>query len=509
MYDTTALPTATDLVQSVLPVLTTALESLLPCMIAPESTSASIEHAILAAFRPVTAQLFTVVLTQMTSHPPRTSPCACGALARYVRMRAATLITTVGTIAVPRALYHCAVCGAWQYPDDARLHLVAGSRTPHLTELLALLGTTLDSFAAAATTLERLTGLHLSPTTIWHAAHEVGEDLLQQHDAQVTAITTALTPPTDAAPTTVVVSMDGGMVHEREHGWRELKVATVWDVAPGAPPPQVLARRDRAEAFGSHVWAVAAQQGVEQAQEVVVIGDGAHGIWNLAQQQFPQATEIVDWYHVTQTLWRVAHAMWPDNESHQHAWMQTQQTALWAGDVVAVQQALADLHTGEPQTEVDGAVTYLKNHQHRMAYARYRDRGLPCGSGRIESSVKQVVTMRLKGPGMRWSAHGVARMAHLRAVLLSKHWDTAMAERSWRPRPSRQPCPKAVPVGPESPDKEAAHAPRLDPDLCAAIRAELAPAARHPWRQAWSVNRQRQIHEDHAGSVSVNTHDNI
>ena len=517
MHDTTASSLhdilASTLAEHISTALTTVVTTITESV--PPPPIEVLETTILAVMRPVLAALLTQALTVLTSNPPRTTPCVCGTAARYLRTRSTTVMTSVGTITVPRATYRCPSCRTCVRPADHDLHLHPGSRTAHLTDLLALLGSTRDSFAAAAMTLERLTGLHLSPTTVRQATHEVGADLVQQLETQTAAISTATAPPTDAAPPTLVIALDGGMVHEREHGWRELKIAAVWtrdSAGQQTTMPQIIARRDRAEMFGEYVWATAATQGAEQAEELVVIGDGAHWIWNLAATQFPQATEIVDWYHVTQTLWRAAHAMWPDDSPRQHTWMQAQETALWAGDVAAVQHALADLQTGAPQTDVDAAVTYLKNHQHRMAYATYRDRGLPCGSGRIESTVKQVVTMRLKGPGMRWSADGVARVAHLRAVLLSKQWETALAQRPWQPRPKRcgrpmrSPAPSApTVVAPEAP----AAPPRLDPALCAAVRADLAPPAQHPWKRPWSMKRQRELADDRERRDPGEDHANI
>ena len=471
MHDTTASSLhdilASTLAEHISTALTTVVTTITESV--PPPPIEVLETTILAVMRPVLAALLTQALTVLTSNPPRTTPCVCGTAARYLRTRSTTVMTSVGTITVPRATYRCPSCRLCVRPADHELHLHPGSRTAHLTDLLALLGSTLD------------TPLPLPPR------------LSNDSRDSISVPPWCVKRPMKSGPTWF-------------SSW------TRDSAGQQTTMPQIIARRDRAEMFGEYVWASAAMQGAERAEELVVIGDGAHWIWNLAATQFPQATEIVDWYHVTQTLWRAAHAMWPDDSPRQHTWMQAQETALWAGDVAAVQHALADLQTGAPQTDVDAAVTYLKNHQHRMAYATYRDRGLPCGSGRIESTVKQVVTMRLKGPGMRWSADGVARVAHLRAVLLSKQWETALAQRPWQPRPKRcgrpmrSPAPSApTVVAPEAP----AAPPRLDPALCAAVRADLAPPAQHPWKRPWSMKRQRELADDRERRDPGEDHANI
>ncbi len=54
-----------------------------------------------------------------------------------------------------------------------------------------------------------------------------------------------------------------------------------------------------AASFGQRLWCEAARRGVLAAQEVVVVADGAHWIWDLAAEHFAEATQIVDWYHAT------------------------------------------------------------------------------------------------------------------------------------------------------------------------------------------------------------------
>ena len=106
--------------------------------------------------------------------------------------------------------------------------------------------------------------------------------------------------------------MDGVVVHIHDAGWKELKAGCIYTTRTHVPqnrPEQVeiraeaqsyLATLAEAERFGWHLWAEACWRGVNDTTEVVVIGDGAHWIGNLAAEQFPQATQIVDWYHASQ-----------------------------------------------------------------------------------------------------------------------------------------------------------------------------------------------------------------
>jgi hypothetical protein len=58
-----------------------------------------------------------------------------------------------------------------------------------------------------------------------------------------------------------------------------------------------------------------------------------------------------------------------------------------------------------------------------MKYDEYRARGIPMGSGVVESACRHVVASRLKGPGMRWDETGAEAILHLRTLELSGRWD--------------------------------------------------------------------------------------
>jgi hypothetical protein len=226
---------------------------------------------------------------------------------------------------------------------------------------------------------------------------------------------------------------------------------------------------------------------VQEAREVVVVGDGAHWIWNLAELHFPGATQIVDWYHASQYVWGAATAIWGDTHPRRAAWAQRQLDYLWAGQVAEVLAALEPYQAaGEGVT---AALSYYTTHRARMDYAAYRARGLQIGSGSVESGCKQLVSARLKGAGMIWEAPGAEAVATVRAWLKSERWAEAMALRPPRVRRYQRRQPAAAPVG------GTALEPQLPTEVVAQVRAELAAErAQHPWRKAWSHKRQQAQH---------------
>jgi hypothetical protein len=85
---------------------------------------------------------------------------------------------------------------------------------------------------------------------------------------------------------------------------------------------------------------------------------------------------------------------------------------------------------------------HLSKHHHRLRYHELRRRDLDIGSGVIEGAVRNLVGMRLDGPGMRWSRGRAEYVLHLRCILLNGQWDAFveyLSERS--PRLAAQPIP--------------------------------------------------------------------
>jgi len=186
------------------------------------------------------------------------------------------------------------------------------------------------------------------------------------------------------------------------------------------------------ERFGRHLWVEAERRGLGQAQQVIVIGDGAHWLWKLAEEHFPQATQILDWYHAATYVWKAADLLYGEGTDLAKHWAKQHLDLLWAGDV---QTLLDHLHAQTVhKPSLRPIITYFQNNQQRMHYATYRANGWQIGSGTIESGCKHVIGARLKQAGMIWSSAGAQAVATLRARLKSRRWDeTANAQ----PPPAR------------------------------------------------------------------------
>src|ERR1700685_1591993 len=85
---------------------------------------------------------------------------------------------------------------------------------------------------------------------------------------------------------------------------------------------------ETAEECSRRIYLEAWNRGWSRAEKKVVMGDRAEWIWNLADQHFPGAVQIVDQYHARQHLWELAPRPPPTDAVSQKAWMKVHQKRL-------------------------------------------------------------------------------------------------------------------------------------------------------------------------------------
>lgn len=366
-------------------------------------------------------------------------PCPnCGESATYVRQRKACLQTMFGKVRYKRAVYHCESCGEWHSALDVALGLRPNEMSAEVERLAAQVGVHLP-FAQASQLFEELTLVSVSDQSIDKATQAYGQASMVHEQEQLTQAQAGQT--ASVAPLRLYGSIDGGRVRTRapkgqDQPWREVKTGA-WYQARGVPPSKpdegwTIQAHDisyysdicPAEDFGDLFWASGVARGAEDAAELILIGDGAQWIWQLADLHFPDAIQIIDWFHACEYLMPVAKQAF-DDKIHQQQWLETTRDALWQGDLDTVITACAEHVQPELPAKDDPAqqaVTYYTNNQHRMAYQHYRKQGYQIGSGTIESAVKQIASQRLKVSGARWNVNSARSVAKARAAYLSDQW---------------------------------------------------------------------------------------
>jgi hypothetical protein len=159
-----------------------------------------------------------------------------------------------------------------------------------------------------------------------------------------------------------------------------------------------------------------------ELRSVVVLGDGAKGIWEHIATLFgSERTEIVDWYHATEHVWTTAKALYGEDTPQTQAWARTALDALWQRGPKALLKCCdaTQSTTSTAATLLKRERGYFSSNATRMQYPTLRRQHLPIGSGAMEASAKHLVQHRMKRPGSRWSDLGARAILDLRCHLLS------------------------------------------------------------------------------------------
>ena len=177
-----------------------------------------------------------------------------------------------------------------------------------------------------------------------------------------------------------------------------------------------------AETFGLRLYTEALRRGLDQAKRVIVLGDGAPWIWNIADEHFPGALQIVDLYHARQHVAELAKAV---VGSGWKSWAEARYRELDQGKLEILLGAIRRLKSTQPdrQAAIEKTIHYFQTNADRMRYARFRRQGLFVGSGVVEAGCKMIVGQRLKQSGMRWTVRGANAIIALRCLDLSNRWE--------------------------------------------------------------------------------------
>jgi hypothetical protein len=311
------------------------------------------------------------------------------------------------------------------------------------------------------------------------------------------------------------LSVDGAMVPLRKGAWGEVKTLAIGEVVPDpAKPGEVrtgnlsyFSRRAEAEAFTRLAAVEVQRRGTELAEVVAGVVDGAAWCQGFLDAHCPTAVRILDFYHAVGYLADAAKAAFGAESVAATTWLAEQGHELKHGEPGPVLAALRELPTGAATDSAAAAAAqatalgYLEARLEQIQYAAFRARGLPIGSGAMESANKLVVEERLKGSGMHWAPAHVNPMVALRTVICSQRWGDEwprIAAHLRRRARRRHPRPVAPPVGATPPPpsvcflllEEADAASDPGPSLRPKLVVNGKPTAAHPWKRYPAVARR-------------------
>ena len=373
----------------------------------------------------------------------KTVDCEQGHQARWLGWRPKQLLTVLGPIQIRRSYYYCAVCGTGVHPQDSHWGIEGTGLSPGVRRMMARLGSK-ESFEEAREDLAELAGVKV----VTKQVERVSEELGQQVQGWTPA---AASDPKPVAKFYIAYDGTGVPVVPRETEGRkgkqgpaktrEAKLGCLFTQtrvdAEGRPErdpesTSYVGAIETAEEFGPRLYEEAERRGLAQAGEVIALGDGAPWVWNLADEHFPTAVQIVDLYHARQHLAQAAKFLFGSHPDQQSQWLRARMDELDAGLVEAVIGALGRSQPKDSaqQAALEREANYFRNNTERMRYDDFRKRGLFVGSGVVEAGCKTVVGQRLKRSGMHWTVRGANAIIALRCLILSGQWESFWESRA-------------------------------------------------------------------------------
>ena len=387
----------------------------------------------------------------------RAIPCACGQPAQYRELRSKTVLTVVGTVEVTRPYYLCPHCHQGQCPADQELALVHTQFSPGVRRMHALVGQD-ASFDHGRQQLQQLAGLTITTKSVERVAEAIGADIARHEQQEVQRAVQLDLPIILGEPVPVLyIEMDGtgvpvvkketagrkGKLDGLPAHTREAKLGCVFTQTKSDPKGFPL--RDpssttyvgaiqTADQFGKRLYVEAWKRGWSRTQKKVVLGDGAEWIWNIAQQHFPGAIQIVDLFHARQHLWDLARKLYPNHQRRRNQWIGLHQKRwLDKGKITKLVESLRAIQTSDADLseKLRTEAEYFASNAHRMNYPKFRKQHLFVGSGVIEAGCKTVIGHRLKQSGMFWTVNGANSILALRCSHLNgrfeDYWESRRA----------------------------------------------------------------------------------
>lgn len=387
---------------------------------------------------------------------PEPVVCACQTVMSSIGVRTKWVQTLSGWNHFRRSAYVCPRCGKTRYPGDEELDVVDTCRSPGLRRQVARLGAK-ETFQEVATDLAELAGIRLCRKEAERIAEGEGRRMEAWMAQQRQALRRQEPPPPETPKTieTLYIELDGtgvpmvpgeleGRKGKQPDGTaktREAKVGCVFtqtllddEGKPRRDPASIsmVGAIEEAAGFGWRLYCEAVRRGLFYAKQVVVLGDGAPWVKNLAQTHFGMAQFIIDYYHACEHIGRLCLALFDRHLKRVDDYRARWTDYLWDGKVEAVvNEATAMLpKVSNAKKDARTQIGYFQNNKAHMHYADYRQKHLFIGSGAVEAACKHLVGSRLKQSGMEWTVPGANDIIALRSLVLSNRMEEYWEQRA-------------------------------------------------------------------------------
>ena len=315
--------------------------------------------------------------------------------------------------------------------------------SPGLESMMSLLATASSSFMEATQLIEAVAGFNVDVKTISSIVKRFAQKARTCLDLD------KFERPDDFSGRVVAASTDGGRVRIRKNkrgkktkkgrsryttDWREPKLIIIYVIGEdGNKERSSLPIMDATlngpdETFALLVFYLKKLK-VDAADLLLFISDGANWIWERAKHlastigiNAERCLFALDYYHAVEHLSDLAsEKRW--DKKQKDRWVDRQKKLLLNGDLEKFMEEINVVCKGSKNAKVQRERRYFKKHLPHMEYAELKTKGLPIGSGAVESAIRRVVNLRLKGPGIFWHEDSADAMLMLRSYYKAGRWN--------------------------------------------------------------------------------------
>ena len=429
----------------------------------PESTLAEVTEAVWNLRQDLTGGLSETIIEHAHHGEQTRKQAPCPRCHRWLRARtpvARTVETMVGSVQLERPYFYCTACRCGVSPLDEALGLAPGRKQLDVQKAAAKMAIEIP-YDEAQTLFGDLTGVGMGSERMHTLTNQVAEGLtvldvapsrdeIERRIAEVAA--------GRWRRPVVVLGIDGAYVptrpesaRERRAGqrgkrakrapwrgqWRDAKGFRFYLMDEGRIVHLLSWHQVQNEAQLGEALKQVKEAGLipEDQVRLCVVCDGASWIWKHVQSLFPHARQVLDYYHCTEYLHKVAKAQY-GSSMQALEWVEATMTRLYVGKVGWVLGGLKRMQATSDEAEkaISNCWDYLADHRDRTHYRQFRRGGYPLGSGGIESSNKFICHVRLKRSGAWWSEINSNQMLALRCAKYNGTFDQVFARHQQRLR---------------------------------------------------------------------------
>jgi hypothetical protein len=303
------------------------------------------------------------------------------------------------------------------------------------------------SYRRASDAICSVSMIETNPETVRLVADHVGNTVFEEDMSKAVLLRGQFTSgrvdfgESKAKDGVLYIQTDGAALNTRNKNddgstWRENKLGLVfssdniryWTNAKGKRQHRIYKREyvsyvGSVDIFKWLLLACAVRNGYGNYRKTVFLGDGAIWIRNMVAELYPDAQQILDFFHLSENVYKFAKALFKMKETMYRPWAEDLCERLKDSKHDEVLRDLLKYKDSPPPDSDINLYNYRENNINNIDYANYQKEGYFIGSGAIESENRIILQQRLKQPGMRWNEGTVQPLLTLRAKYESGLWE--------------------------------------------------------------------------------------